>query len=72
MKKLYEVITAQESENDYIKRMRSWTVIAKNVLDAIEKIQPKIDELNKGLAKDQEVYTEYVDEVKLISAIDCE
>lgn len=73
MKKLYKVITAQESENDYQKRVRSLKVIAENVLDAIEKVRPEIEGINKELAKDTtELYGEYVDEVNLISCIDYE
>jgi len=70
MNKLYKVTTAQESDNDYQKKMRSWNIIAKNVIDAIGKVQPEIDEINKELAKDDDQYTEYVDEVGLISCID--
>jgi len=69
MKKLYEVITAQESENDYQARVHSWNVIAVNVFEAMKQVQEKIDDTNNELAKDvdgEEIYTEYVDEVKLI------
>lgn len=72
MKKLYEVTTAQESGKDYQARVRSWNVVASNVTEATGKVNPEIDEMNIELAKDAggEIYIEYIDEVKLIAAID--
>ncbi len=72
MDKLYEVITAQESENDYQERVRSWNVRAGSVTEAIERVKSEIDETNLELAKDGEgeTYIEYVDEVRLIATID--